>query len=85
MHSWPKSSPMRCAQIWPKRQTVSFLAQEEDEEWQAPLGVITVEVLEARLPQRLAHTKKEKALNPYAAVVVGHSQVPVRCGAMAAP
>ena len=66
-------------QIWPKRQTVSFLAHEEDEEWQAPMGVITVEVMEARLPQRLTRAKKEKPLNPYAAVVVGNSQVPVKC------
>ena len=43
------------------------------------MGVVTVEVLEARLPQRLTRTKKEKPLNPYAAVVVGHSHTPVRC------
>ena len=37
-----------------------------------------MEVLEARLPRRLTVTKKEKPLNPYAAVVIGHSHVPVR-------
>ena len=42
-------------------------------------GVITVEVLEARLPRRISVTKKEKPLNPYAAIVVGHSHVPIRC------
>ena len=42
-------------------------------------GVITVEVIEARLPRRLSVTKKEKPLNPYAAIVVGHSHVAIRC------
>ena len=44
-----------------------------------PAGVITVEVIEARLPRRLSVTKKEKPLNPYAAIVVGHSHVAIRC------
>lgn len=42
-------------------------------------GVITVEVIEARLPRRISVTKKEKPLNPYAAIVVGHSHVAIRC------
>ena len=42
-------------------------------------GVITVEVIEARLPRRLSVTKREKPLNPYAAIVVGHSHVAIRC------
>lgn len=50
----------------------------DEDDWQAPVGVVTVEVMEARLPQRLTLTKKEKPLNPYAAVVVGHSSTPVR-------
>ena len=46
-------------------------------------GVITVEVIEARLPRRISVTKKEKPLNPYAAIVVGHSHIAIRCVAPA--
>ena len=38
-----------------------------------------MEVIEARLPRRISVTKKEKPLNPYAAIVVGHSHVAIRC------
>lgn len=40
--------------------------------WSHGTGVVTVEVLEARLPPRV-HTisRKEKPLHPYAALVVG--------------
>eukprot|EP00208_Stichococcus_sp_RCC1054_P005462 CAMPEP_0206148526 /NCGR_PEP_ID=MMETSP1473-20131121/36862_1 /ASSEMBLY_ACC=CAM_ASM_001109 /TAXON_ID=1461547 /ORGANISM="Stichococcus sp, Strain RCC1054" /LENGTH=511 /DNA_ID=CAMNT_0053545887 /DNA_START=207 /DNA_END=1739 /DNA_ORIENTATION=- len=58
--------------VWPKQVTIPFMRGEELEQWQAPLGMVTVEVMEAALPPRLgAISRKEKPLHPYAAVVVG--------------
>jgi hypothetical protein len=46
-------------------------------------GVVTVEVLEARLPPRVHPiTRKEKPLHPYAAMVIGSAGTSVACVAL---
>lgn len=58
--------------VWPKSVSIPFAAPEESEHWRAPIGVVTVEVLDAKLPPRLGSiSRKKKPLNPYAAVVIG--------------
>jgi hypothetical protein len=47
------------------------------------IGVVTVEVLEARLPPRVhTITRKEKPLHPYAAMVIGSAGTSVECVAI---
>lgn len=58
--------------VWPRQISIPFAAPQELEQWLEPIGVIKVEVLEAKLPPRVGSlSRQEKPLNPYAAVVIG--------------
>ncbi|CAL8462063.1 g1594 [Coccomyxa elongata] len=72
--------------IWPRVAQIPFMMPSSDEhEIAAPHGILTVQVIEAKLPQRLSRLRRvEKPLDPYTCLAVRPHSGPVETGTQSA-
>ncbi|KAK9843062.1 hypothetical protein WJX74_006435 [Apatococcus lobatus] len=74
LSSWIRSSVLQGffdGLIWPRKMEIPFMDEEDEGQVAAPAGLLTVQILEAELPERASPKGRSKGpSSPYAAVVL---------------